>query len=71
MKCKECGASDREGPTQGIVLECAACAMFLSDCQCSRKLDYLPKRWVHCRSCDRDFICQVDTKKSGWRSGEV
>lgn len=71
MKCKECGGSLRSDHGDGLILECEACAMFLSDCQCHARRDYTPLRWVHCLNCERMHIERIDTTKSGWRSSEV
>lgn len=71
MKCKECGASDREDAPEGVHLECVRCAYFPSDCTCRRDLGWTPPRWAHCLTCERYHICQVNTSQKGWRKGEV
>lgn len=71
MRCEQCSGTLQSDHGEGLVLECAACALFPVDCRCRNRLPYLPHRWVHCLNCERMFIEQVDTTKSEWRSIEV
>jgi hypothetical protein len=69
MICKECGVTLEGFPS--ITLECTRCGNGTYSCQCQRKFGYTPERTVHCRSCGREDIIQIDTSEFGWRDMEV